>query len=136
MIMMAILIILCLGLMLAVTIEIARMVKARGALQKAADAAALATCASVDMPFYRETGTVRYLPAAWDRAQQLANANAGYLTANDIGVTVTGISLDAGAMMCRVSVTADLSGLLPGFLDYSATTTMVGYAKARLQSGQ
>ena len=55
-------------LLTAVGSEIGRIVYARGEVGNAADAAALAAAAQIDVLHYRETGEVRFLPevyAAW-----------------------------------------------------------------------
>ena len=58
--------------LLVLGIEIGRWEHARGELYKAADLAALAAAAEVDIPHFRDTGEVRLLPGAvhvgWDIA--------------------------------------------------------------------
>ena len=126
-------IIMALGLMLAVGLEIGRIVYARGEVGKAADAAALAAAARLDVVTYRETGQLVFLPDAAGTAQDYAQRNAGFLAAHGIGVSVTRIWIDAGTQVVYVTVSADLSSLLPGFLPHRGRYSVTGYARARMQ---
>jgi hypothetical protein len=69
-----ILTILLLGLMLAVSLQIGRIVYARGEVSKAADAAALAAASQLDLAAYRETGQIVFLPNTPAMAQDYAHA--------------------------------------------------------------
>ena len=126
-------VILALGLLTAVGLEIGRIVYARGEVGKAADAAALAAAARVDMALYRETGQVAFLPDARGTAQQYANLNAQFLSRRRIGISVAQIWIDPGSMVVYVTVSADLSSLLPGFLQFEGMYSVTGFAKARIQ---
>ncbi len=152
-------IIMALGLMTAVSLQIGRIVYARGEVGKAADAAALAAAARLDVITYRETGSLVFLPdaaalAAAARldvityretgslvflpdaaatAQDYASRNASFLASRGIGVTVNQIWLDAGSQTVFVSVSADLASLLPGFLEHRGVYTVTGFARARMQ---
>ena len=119
-------------LLTAVGIEIGRIVYARGEVGKAADAAALAAAARINVPEYRETDQVVFLPDVYSNAQDVASMNASYLTKRSIPVTVSDISIDPSTQMVRVSVTADLSALIPGILPFHGQYTVTGYARARM----
>ncbi len=63
-------------LLTAIGIEIGRIVYARGEVGKAADAAALAAAARIDVPLYRDTGQVAFLPDVHATAQEVAGLNS------------------------------------------------------------
>lgn len=125
-------IIMALGLMTAVGLQIGRIVYSRGEVGKAADAAALAAAARLDV-VTRETGQMVFLPDAASTAQDYASRNAGFLASRGIGVSVNQIWIDAGSQVVYVSVSADLSSLLPGFLEHRGVYTVSGFARARMQ---
>ncbi len=127
-------IIMSLGLMMAVGSQIGRIVYARGEVGKAADAAALAAAARLDVITYRETGQLVFLPDASATAQDYASRNAGFLASHGIAVTVTQIWIDPGSQVVFVTVAADLSSLLPGFLQYRGSYSVTGNARARMQT--
>jgi uncharacterized membrane protein len=127
--------ILLLGLMLAVSLQIGRIVYARGEVAKAADAAALAAASQLDLAAYREVGQIVFLPNAPATAQDYAMRNAGFLAKHEIGVSVSQIWIDAGSQLVYVTVVADLASLLPGFLSHSGNYAATGYAQARIQGG-
>ena len=118
--------------MTAVAVEVGRIVYARGEVGKAADAAALAAASRINVPLYRQTGQVVFLPDVYSNAQEVAGSNSAYLAKRNIPVMVTGISIDENAQMVRVSVTADLSSLMPAALPFNGQYTVVGYAQSRL----
>ena len=126
-------IIMALGLMTAVGLQIGRIVYARGEVGKAADAAALAAAARLDVSTYRETGQIVFLPDAPATAQDYASRNAGFLASHGIAVTVTQIWIDADSRVVYVTVSVDLSSLLPGFLEHRGKYSVTGYARARMQ---
>ena len=113
-------------------VEVGRIVYARGEVGKAADAAALAAASRINIPLYRETGQIVFLPDVFDTAQAYATTNSSYLSSRSIPVTVTGISINQGSQTVSVSVTANLSALLPAVLNYRKQYTVIGYAKGRL----
>jgi uncharacterized membrane protein len=125
--------IMALGLMTAVGLQIGRIVYARGEVGKAADAAALAAAARLDVVVYRETGQMVFLPDAASTAQVFASRNAGFLAKQGIGVGVTRIWIDPGLQVVYVTVSANLSSLLPGFLEHRGSYSVTGYAQARMQ---
>jgi len=117
---------------LLIGVEVARIVYARGEVGKAADAAALAAASRINVPLYRETGQVVFLPDVFNYAQYYANSNSSYLSNRSIGVTVTGVFINEVSQTVSVSVTADLSALLPSVLKYQEQYTVTGYARGRL----
>jgi Flp pilus assembly protein TadG len=119
-------------LLTAVGIEIGRIVYARGEVGKAADAAALAAASRINVALYRETGGIEFLPDAYATAQSYASINSAFLKSRHIGVAVIGISLDAATQVVSVSVSADLSSLIPGILPFHGQCTVTGYARARM----
>jgi Flp pilus assembly protein TadG len=121
-------------LLTAVGIEIGRIVYARGEVGKAADAAALATASRVDVAYYRETGEIRFLPDVYTTAQNYASMNSIFLQSRHIGVAVTGIIVYQTTQMVSVTVTADLSSLIPGILPFAGVYSITGYAKTRIDS--
>jgi hypothetical protein len=66
-------------------------------------------------------------------AQEYAARNAGFLSAHNIGVGVSQIWIDPGSRVVFVTVTADLSSLLPGFLAHRGRYNATGYARTRMQ---
>jgi uncharacterized membrane protein len=113
-------------------VEVGRIVYARGEVGKAADAAALAAASRINIPLYRETGQVVFLPDVYDYAQIYASMNSSYLASRSIPVTVTGVSINEASQTVSVSVTANLSSLLPAILNYKKQYTVSGFAKGRL----
>ena len=73
------------------------------------------------------------MPDAVATAQDYASRNAGFLALRGIGVSVNQIWIDAGSQVVYVSVSADLSSLLPGFLEHRSVYTVTGFARARMQ---
>jgi hypothetical protein len=58
-------------------VEVRRIVYARGeVVGKAADSAALAAASRINIPLYRETGQIVFLPKVFDIAQALASTNS------------------------------------------------------------
>ena len=121
-----------LAVLTAVVLEVGRLAYARGEVAKAADAAALAAASRVDIAQYRDTGQILFLPDVYAYAQGFASANSAYLASRSIPVSVSGIRLDEATRVVAVSVTADLSPLLPSLLQGGGVVTVTGYAQARL----
>ena len=119
-------------LLTAVGIEIGRIVYARGEVGKAADAAALAAAARIDVVHYRETGEIRFLPDVYATAQRYAALNSAFLQRRHIGVSVTGITVNPATRVVSVSVSADLSSLMPGLLQIEGVYSISGFAEVRL----
>ena len=119
-------------LLTAAGIEIGRIVYARGEVGKAADAAALAAASRINVVLYRETGEIEFLPDVYGTAQSYASMNSAFLRSRHIGVAVSRISVDVGTMVVSVSVSADLSSLIPGVLPFQGQYSITGTAEARL----
>jgi Flp pilus assembly protein TadG len=113
-------------------VEAGRIVYARGEVGKAADAAALAAAARINISLYRETGQVVFLPDAYAYAQEYATLNSSYLASRSIPVTVTGITINETSQTVSVRVTADLSALLPSVLNYQRQYSVIGIAQGKL----
>ena len=116
--------------LLVLGIEVGRWEHARGELYKAADLAALAAAAEVDIPHFRDTGEVRLLPGAADVARRYVAANTGYLARNGISAHVAGIGVDQVHREVQVSVCADVSRLFPAWVP-AVTITGRGTAEVR-----
>jgi Flp pilus assembly protein TadG len=119
-------------LLTAIGIEVGRIVYARGEVGKAADAAALASASRIDVALYRETGEVTFLPDVYATAQEYASINSAFLQRRDIGVAVTGISVDLPTQVVSVTVFADLSSLIPGILPFQGVYAITGMAQAHI----
>lgn len=119
-------------LLTAVAVEIGRIVYARGEVSKAADAAALAAASRIDVATYRETGEIVFLPDVYATAQNYASMNSVFLQRRHIGVAVTGISVDPATRVVSVTVSADLSSLIPGVLPFRGAYAITGTAQAQV----
>jgi len=119
-------------LLTAVGKQIGRIVYARGEVGKAADAAALAAASRIDVVHYRETGEIRFLPDVIATAQAYASMNSAFLRQRHIAVIVTGISVDSTTRVVSVSVSADLSSLMPAILPFEGVYQITGTAEARM----
>jgi Flp pilus assembly protein TadG len=122
-------------LVLAAGIVLGRIAMANADIQRAADAAALAAAANIDVPVWRDQGRLAYTASAYSAAQSQASANASYLRAQGIPVSVTQLWLDPGRQRAYVSVSADIQSLLPSFLPYSGSTARTGVAQTRMERG-
>jgi Flp pilus assembly protein TadG len=119
-------------LLTAVAVEIGRIVYARGEVGKAADAAALAAASRIDVATYRETGEIVFLLDVYATAQAYASMNSVFLQRRHIGVSVTGISVDSTTRVVSVTVSADLSSLIPGILPFQGAYAIMGTAQAHI----
>jgi Flp pilus assembly protein TadG len=119
-------------LLTAVAVEIGRIVYAKGEVGKAADAAALAAASRINVPLYRETGEIQFLPDVYATAQNYASMNSAFLQRRHIGVAVTGIILDPSTQVVSVTVSANLSSLIPGILPFEGVYQITGTAEARM----
>ena len=119
-------------LLTAVGIEIGRIVYARGEVGKAADEAALAAVSRINVALYRETGKIEFLPDVYAMAQNYASMNSAFLRSRHIGVALTGISVDPGTRVVSVTVSADLSSLIPGVLPFQVEYSVMGYAEVEI----
>jgi hypothetical protein len=93
-------------------IQIGRLQAAQGELQKAADAAAEAAAAMVDVEAFKATGRLVFSGDVYGVAQAYAGRNAGYLPSRGIFPQVTAIVPDNATRTVRVEAQADLSPLL------------------------
>jgi Flp pilus assembly protein TadG len=123
-------------LLIAVGIEIGRIVYARGKVGKAADAAALAAASRIDVATYRETGEIQFLPDVYNTAQSYASMNSPLLRSWYIGVAVKGISVNSTSRQVAVTVPADLSSLIPAVLPFQGMYSVSGYVATRVQTGK
>jgi hypothetical protein len=106
----------CLVPLAALSVGLGRYSYARAAVQKAADAAALAAAREVDLALYRDTGQIELMPSAGPVGGSYAAMNSGYLAARGIYPQVTGIAVDQGRRTVRVGMAADASSLFPAVL--------------------
>ena len=127
-----VLIVTCLALLTALVLEVGRLAYARGEVAKCADAAALAAAARVNVAAYRDTGQVIFLSDVYDFAQNYAGRNSTYLADRSIPVLVTNIRVNEASQVVAVTVSADLSPLLPALLQGGAHVTITGYSQARI----
>ena len=104
----------------------------RGEVAKCADAAALVVAARVNVAAYRDTGQVIFLPDVYEFAQNYAPRNSTYLADRSIPVLVTNIRVNEASQVVAVTVSADLSPLLPALLQGGAHVTTTGYSQARI----
>lgn len=93
-------------------IQIGRLQAAKGELQKAADAAAEAAAAMVDVEAFKATGALTFSGDVYGVAQAYALRNAGYLPSRGIFPRVTAIVPDNATRTVRVRVEADLTPIL------------------------
>jgi Flp pilus assembly protein TadG len=127
-----VLIVTCLALLTALVLEVGRLAYARGEVAKCADAAALAAAGRVNVAEYRDSGQVIFLPDVYTFAQDYAGRNSTYLADRSIPVSVTDIRVSEASQVVAVTVSADLSPLLPALLQGGAHVTITGYSQARI----
>ncbi len=99
--------------LLALSVELGRYATAREAVQKAADAAALAAAQEIDYAHFRETGELRFAGSTYSAATYFANLNAGPLTSEGIFVQVVSIGIDEQTDTVHVVCRADVSRFFP-----------------------
>ena len=85
---------------LALSIEVGRYFYVRAEVAKAADAAALAAAAEINQRVFEKSGDLVPNRRAWANAQAFAGINNGYLAQYGVNAVVTGISVDAGGILC------------------------------------
>lgn len=90
---------------------IGRFLHVRNTLSTAADAAALAAALDVDIPYYRETGEIRFAPYVYQDAQDAALANASWLIARKVYPRVVEIGANSADRTVLVVVGADATDL-------------------------
>ena len=101
--------------LLAVATDGLRYLKAAGDVQIAADAAAEAAVREVDIPYFVETGLIRFSGNESALAFDYANANAAFLQTNQITVEIVAIEVDDSNRTVQVTARADVSRFLPRF---------------------
>ena len=97
--------------------DVGRLFYARGEIQKAADAAALAAAREVDVPHYMLTGEVLLHQGADVFASHYAQRNITYLPRTGISPRITRIVVNNTTKTVYVQMTADVSPLFPEFLN-------------------
>jgi uncharacterized membrane protein len=97
--------------------DVGRLFYARGEIQKAADAAALAAAREVDVPHYMLTGEVLLHQGAVGFASHYAERNITYLPRVGISPRITRIVVNNTTKTVYVQMTADVSPLFPEFLN-------------------
>ena len=122
-----VLIVTCLALFTALVLEMGRLAYARGEVAKCADAAA-----RVNVAAYRDTGQVIFLLDVYEFAQNYVGWNSTYLADRGIPVAVTNIRVDEASQVVAVTVSADLSPLMPALLQGGTQVTTTGYSQARI----
>jgi uncharacterized membrane protein len=96
--------------------DVGRLFYARGEIQKAADAAALAAAREVDVPHYMLTGEVLLHQGAVGFASHYAERNVTYLPGTGISPRITRIVVNNTTKTVYVQMTTDVSPLFPEFL--------------------
>jgi Flp pilus assembly protein TadG len=97
--------------------DVGRLFYARGEIQKAADAAALAAAREVDVPRYMQTGEVLLHQGAIAQASYYAQSNIAYLPRAGISPRITRIVVNNVTKTVFVQMQADVSPLFPDFLN-------------------
>jgi len=110
--------------------DVGRLFYARGEIQKAADAAALAAAREVDVPHYMLTGEVLLHQGAVGFASHYAERNITYLPDTGISPRITRIVVNNTTKTVYVQMTADVSPLFPKFLQVRPISTW-GEAQVR-----
>ncbi len=114
--------------LILLTLQFARMNMTKHALQNAADAAAEAAAASVDLTHFQATGEIRLTNDVYSVAQTYAMRNAGSLPSKGVMPRVVRIIPNDSTQTVRVDVAANVSGMFVGTLIQVVAT---GTAKVR-----
>ena len=112
--------------------DVGRLFYARGEIQKAADAAALAAAREVDVPHYMLTGEVLLHQGAVGFASHYAGQNITYLPGTGISPRITRIVVNNTTKTVYVQMTADVSPLFPEFLQVRPISAW-GEAQVRIR---
>lgn len=96
--------------------DVGRLFYARGEIQKAADAAALAAAREVDVQRYMQTGELVLHQGAVGYASHYAQRNITYLPRMGISSRITRVVVNNATKTVYVQMTADVSPLFPEFL--------------------
>ena len=97
--------------LMLVSMQLGRMVSAKHALQNAADAAAEAAVAMVDVNHFRRTGEIVLRGDVYTEAQYYASRTFAPLGVKGVTPRVTGIWVDEATNTVRVAVEARVSAL-------------------------
>jgi len=119
--------------LMILTWDVGRLFYARGELQKAADAAALAAVREVDVVHYMKTEEVILSSSAPAYARGYALVNSDHLRQKGITPSITNIVMDNNRKTVLVRLQADLSALFPEFI-HLPPTSVWGKAQVRLQT--
>ena len=119
--------------LMILTWDVGRLFYARGELQKASDAAALAAVREVDIVRYMETKDVILRSSAPAYARGYALVNSDHLRQKGITPSITNIVVDNTRKTVLVRLQADLSTLFPEFI-HLPPTSVWGEAQVRLQT--
>jgi uncharacterized membrane protein len=111
--------------------DVGRLFYARGEIQKAADAAALAAAREVDVPHYMLTGEVLLHQGAVGFATHSAERNITYLPGTGISPRITRIVVNNTTKTVYVQMKADVPPLFPEFLQVRPISTW-GEAQVRV----
>jgi len=119
--------------LMILTWDVGRLFYARGELQKAADAAALAAVREVDVVHYMETKEILLRSSAPAYARGYALVNSHYLRQKGITPSITNIVVDNSRKTVLVRLQADLSALFPEFIHLPPAFAW-GEAQVRLKT--
>ncbi len=97
--------------LMLLSMQLGRMVSTKHALQNAADAAAEAAVAMVDVGHFRATGDIVLSSDVYPTAQYYAQRTFAHLGAKGVTPRVTGIWVDEATNTVRVAVEARVSAL-------------------------
>jgi uncharacterized membrane protein len=115
---------------LSLAIELGRYFYAIAEVQKAADAAAVASAAEFDQQVFQESGKLVATSKTWASAQSYVNLNTVGLSAKGVHAFVTGIQMSGQDNTVQVDVSADLTILFPSVVP-KVLVTQNGLAKLR-----
>ena len=104
-----------------------QMVSAKHALQNAADAAAEAAVAMVDVEHFRRTGDIVLTGDVYSVAQYYADRTFVHIRAKGVRPQVVGIYVDEATNTVRVQV----AGKMPVMFGYATTVHAEGSAQVR-----
>lgn len=113
--------------LMLLAVQYGRAVNTKDALQSAADAAALAAAAQVDIDHFRRTGTIRLRGSVYPVAQSYAARTFRQLGPRDVTPRVVAIVPDDATRTVRVVVEAQVSALF----GYPVTVRAEGTAQVR-----
>ena len=83
-----------------------------------------------------ETGAIHFLQDGISIAQNYASMNSVFLLRRHIGEVVTWISVDLATRVVYVTLSADLSSLIPGSLPLQGVHRIAGSAQAHTDGGR